>query len=352
MKAFLKFSKIDEAQRMAYGVATDETVDSDGEIVDYDATREAVADWAKWANIREMHRPSAVGVAQDIQLNDLSRSLEIGVKVVDNSAWEKVKAGVYKGFSIGGRKLATVLEKRGDRQVRRIIKYLLTEISLVDRPANPSARFVLVKRSDNMSLQEIIERVSDSLNRALGLDDPDAIKGELQKVADDIAALPVESVTMAQVDAAIAAAPFAKSVDVDDIREDISIRAGDLEAIATSKAEVIEARLSEFAKADDLVAVEKSLSDLLGDLVKTIGTLEVVAQRVDTLEKHYAGVGPVLRELGTLDQIQAQREAVLKQMMEETLDPGLRQKIGQELAQLQIKQAQGRQITLQQNGQE
>ena len=89
----------------------------------------------EWRNIREMHQPSAVGVAKEANIDE--KGLYIGAKIVDDEAWKKVEAEVYKGFSIGGR----TLTKDGNR-----IKSLeLIEISLVDRPANPDCRIELVK---------------------------------------------------------------------------------------------------------------------------------------------------------------------------------------------------------------
>jgi hypothetical protein len=145
---YVPFTKVDEEQRMVFGLATDETPDQQGDVVDYEATKAAVGDWSEWRNVREMHQPQAAGVAETITLDDAAKSLDIGVKVVDDQAWEKVKAGVYKGFSIGGKVLDAVTQKaeEGEQALRRITRYALNEISLVDRPANPSAVFSLVKR--------------------------------------------------------------------------------------------------------------------------------------------------------------------------------------------------------------
>lgn len=153
---FVPFVKIDNDRRMVWGVATDESVDLENDVVDYEATKAAVAEWARWRNVREMHGPNAVGVAEKIVLDDASRSLRIGVRVVDDAAWAKVKTGVYKGFSIGGKIIQTVHD--GANGVRRILKYLLTEISLVDRPANPQAVFTLVKRKEVVTMGKLWER--------------------------------------------------------------------------------------------------------------------------------------------------------------------------------------------------
>lgn len=132
---FAEFKKFDEDQRMVYGYASTEALDSQGEKVSKGAVEEALPDYLKFSNIREMHQQSAVGVTEEAVIDE--KGLYIGAKIVDDNAWNKVKAGVYKGFSIGGK----MLSKQGET----ITKLKLTEISLVDRPANPEAVFAFYK---------------------------------------------------------------------------------------------------------------------------------------------------------------------------------------------------------------
>lgn len=125
-KAFAPISKVDDEQRMVYGYASTDTKDSQGDVVKLDAIEKALPDYMRFANIREMHTMSAVGVAKSAEVDE--KGLYLGAKVVDDAAWLKVKEGVYKGFSIGGKAL---------KKSAGVIEELrLTEISLVDRPAN------------------------------------------------------------------------------------------------------------------------------------------------------------------------------------------------------------------------
>jgi len=145
MRFYWPIAKVDAERRMVYGYATTEAEDDQGEIVKREAIAAALDDYMKFANIREMHQPSAVGVAKEAQLDD--KGLYLAAKIVDDEAWEKVVEGVYKGFSIGGRVTA---RDPGDRKV--ITGLSLTEISVVDRPANPEAVFDCWKRGgDSMT---------------------------------------------------------------------------------------------------------------------------------------------------------------------------------------------------------
>ena len=142
MKLYAQISKVDEEQRMVWGYATTGARDSQGEIVTKDAIAAAWGDYMKFANIREMHQPSAVGVVKEYSFDDTG--VMIGAKVVDDAAWEKVKEQVYKGFSIGGKKLPGGY----DALTKTITALQLTEISLVDRPANPESLITMYKLAD------------------------------------------------------------------------------------------------------------------------------------------------------------------------------------------------------------
>ncbi len=135
MRLFADIIKTDDEKRMVYGYASTEALDSQGEIVRKDAIEEALPDYMRFANVREMHQQSAVGVAKEASMDD--KGLYLTAHVVDDSAWAKVKAGVYKGFSIGGKAL--------ERLDNVVSKLRLSEISLVDRPANPEAVFDVFK---------------------------------------------------------------------------------------------------------------------------------------------------------------------------------------------------------------
>ena len=63
MRLYAKITKVDAAERMVFGYASTEALDSQGEIVKREALEAALPDYMRFANIREMHQPSAVGVA-------------------------------------------------------------------------------------------------------------------------------------------------------------------------------------------------------------------------------------------------------------------------------------------------
>ncbi|MFX4427890.1 HK97 family phage prohead protease, partial [Acinetobacter baumannii] len=83
------------------------------------------------------HQPLAAGTAIASVDGEVTT---IKGHVVDPVAGKKVKTGVYKGFSIGGKVTA-----RDEVEKNTITGLRLVEISLVDRPANPDARLTMWK---------------------------------------------------------------------------------------------------------------------------------------------------------------------------------------------------------------
>ncbi|MBB6251720.1 HK97 family phage prohead protease [Nitrospirillum iridis] len=170
MRLFGNFTKVEEGADgtlMVEGIATTETVDGDGEVVAADAVKAALPDFLRLGTgpLREMHQPLAAGRV-DAAAVGADRRTRITATVVDPVAIRKVKAGVYKGFSIGGKVVARDPDDRNTITALR-----LTEISLVDRPANPDAVITLVKLEDT----DMTEADTPPAKKKPGADEPDAL---------------------------------------------------------------------------------------------------------------------------------------------------------------------------------
>lgn len=187
---FAKIDRVAADERMVYGYVSTEALDGDGEIVEKAAVREAWDGYAQFGNIREMHQPSAAGVMKVFRHDD--KGTWIGAHIVDDSAWAKVVAGVYKGFSIGGKKLA----KLGNR----ITKILIREISLADRPANPEAVFTLFKIDKEPTMTDAEKAAAD----AAAAQNDDVNKAEGAAAQPDEGALAKVEGALGKVDGAIA----------------------------------------------------------------------------------------------------------------------------------------------------
>jgi len=123
------------------GVASDNSVDADGEVISSEAMKAAIPDYMALGTgaLREMHQLSAAGRVDKAEVNELGQTV-IEAVVVDPIAVLKVQQGVYKGFSVGGSSTA--------RSGNSITGLRLTEISLVDKPNNPNAVIQMWKCED------------------------------------------------------------------------------------------------------------------------------------------------------------------------------------------------------------
>src|SRR5260370_2002653 len=136
MRLFGTLTKIEEqpdGTLKVYGVASTGARDDAGEVVLPAAMKAALPDYARYPALREMHQASAAGRTLEATVDE-DGATRIVAHVVDPVAIAKVKSRTYSGFSIGGRVIA-----RDPSDATVITKIKLSEISLVDRPANPEA---------------------------------------------------------------------------------------------------------------------------------------------------------------------------------------------------------------------
>ena len=182
MKLYGDFSKTEEQDDgtiIVTGIASSEVVDAQGETITSSAMKAAIPDYMAFGAVREMHdSKKAAGTAVSISVEDDGNTL-FSAHIVDPIAIKKVQTGVYKGFSIGGK-----VTQRNELNKSIIDGIRLSEISLVDRPANPSARFNCYKA----------EGAEDELGEVVA-DEPSATGDvEVAKAEDVVAAVAVADV--------------------------------------------------------------------------------------------------------------------------------------------------------------
>jgi hypothetical protein len=156
--SIVKYDTNDDGTLMVFGKATDDTLDLDSQICDPAWLDTAMPAWFKsGGNIREMHGPSAAGVAKEYESK--ADGHYIGVHVVDPIAVKKVENRVYQGFSIGIKNPRVVRDTKAVNG--RIIDGSIIEVSLVDRPANPSAKLILAKSVEGESTLVQVEELHE-----------------------------------------------------------------------------------------------------------------------------------------------------------------------------------------------
>ena len=128
-----------------YGKMTGADVDLDEQRMDPDWLAKAVPAWFETgANVREMHKPSAVG--KGTELTKIGDDYFLKSLIVDTEACNKVETDVYTGYSISVRGPRIV--KDASAPGGRIVGGMIPETSIVDRPCLTSAKFLLAKSVD------------------------------------------------------------------------------------------------------------------------------------------------------------------------------------------------------------
>lgn len=177
-----KMEAQDDGTVKVWGYASSEAVDSDGEVIAAEAMKAAIPDYMKFGAVREMHGSNAAGTAIEINVEDDGRTF-FGAHIIDPVAVTKVKTGVYKGFSIGGSVTA-----RDELNKSQITGLKLTEISLVDRPANPDAVFTCFKadkpKADEEADKEEDEKPTDKADETPA-DDTEKADGDKKDDKED-----------------------------------------------------------------------------------------------------------------------------------------------------------------------
>ena len=158
----MPIGKIDVERRMVSGFATLDNVDRQNDIVTTESSITAFKNFR--GNLREMHQPSAVGkivsFKEDKYFDPTTKKFYSGVYVSAyvskgaQNAWEKVLDGTYTGFSIGGniKEWDDAYDEKIDKTIRVIKTYELSELSLVDNPANQFANIVSIEKINGQNV--------------------------------------------------------------------------------------------------------------------------------------------------------------------------------------------------------
>lgn len=313
-----KMEAQDDGTVKVWGYASSEAVDSDGEIIAAEAMKAAIPDYMKFGAVREMHGSNAAGTAIEINVEDDGRTF-FGAHIVDPVAVTKVKTGVYKGFSIGGSVTA-----RDELNKSQITGLKLTEISLVDRPANPDAVFTCFKadkpkadeeagkdeddKPSDKSAEDKVDKPKDGDKKPEAEDKDDKEDKEDDKEDE---AEKSESVNLSESEIAILKAVLAKA----EKQEAVTKADGPVdEAVSKSdksddlaKAEMAD----ELAKAQDalkksndaLAKAQAEIESLKKQAAPPKGSTKAISKAEDNGEDPLNGFQPIVKNDGSLDDV-------------------------------------------------
>lgn len=149
------------------GRATGPDLDLDQQVCDPAWLKTAMPQWfTSGANVREQHGPTAAGVGEEI-IETGDGGWDLKSVVIDPVSAKKVEKRVLKGYSIGVRNPQVI--KDAAAPGGRIVGGQIVEISLVDRPANPTCTLMLAKAAtpgmtvlpDQLDAQRMLVKVEE-----------------------------------------------------------------------------------------------------------------------------------------------------------------------------------------------
>jgi hypothetical protein len=118
---FFKVIKIDEEQRIIYGWASVTTfkgelvVDLQGDVIKTDTLHKSINEFMKGLRVGKLNHsgdqvgqivhsfPMSKEICEALEIQSEKEGWITGFYVTDDTLWEKVKAGKFAEFSIGGR---------------------------------------------------------------------------------------------------------------------------------------------------------------------------------------------------------------------------------------------------------
>ena len=293
-----KMEAQDDGTVKVWGYASSEAVDSDGEIIAAEAMKAAIPDYMKFGAVREMHGSNAAGTAIEINVEDDGRTF-FGAHIVDPIAVTKVKTGVYKGFSIGGSVTA-----RDELNKSQITGLKLTEISLVDRPANPDAVFTCFKADKPKDEEEATDKDDKPSDKSTEEEDENPKDGDKEPKAEDKdkkdETEKSASVELSESEIAILKAVLAKAE-----KQEAATKADKSDDLA--KAEMADA----LAKAQDalkksndaLVKAQAEIESLKKQAAPPKGSTKAIGKAEDNGEDPLNGFQPIVKNDGSLDDV-------------------------------------------------
>src|SRR5208282_3720906 len=175
----------DPQTHTAYGIATCEKEDKEGELCDYIGAKKAYQEWAKEAsestlaagqavslgNVRYMHKLIIGGKATKLKFDDDAKQIWLEstpappLSKEDPDIWPLLEGGFLRGYSQGGKYTSRKCNDcrkdiRGNfcehcnKQV--VVRYIpsISEVSYVDNPCLKEAAFTLVKSDGSMEIKK------------------------------------------------------------------------------------------------------------------------------------------------------------------------------------------------------
>lgn len=291
-----KAEEQDDGTYMVYGPAASSHLDRDHQRLNEAWLDTAMPAWfAEGANVREQHDSKrAVGVGVGLVKGDGDSGHMLASRIVDPVACLKVKHGVLKGYSVGIKNPRVKLGK-ADAPGGEVVGGDIIEVSIVDRPCNPTTLFELAKADgtsgelaavDGALVVEKTDAASFGIAEDVYDQLPDAVRTALTSLAAAGAAVSTQAVKTDEATVAIASPSFLIKLDGPAITPEmveglVDARLAELEKANTSAAGRRKAAASGAAMPDGSYPIKTK-----ADLRKAIKAVGRGGADHDKIRKH------------------------------------------------------------------
>ena len=353
----MPIAKVDKERRIVSGFATLDNVDRQGDVVPAEASVRAFKGFA--GNIREQHDSTkAVGkmieFKEDMYYDKESETMFNGVYVsayVSKGAedtWQKVLDGTLTGFSIAGEITEDdiIYDAFLEKNIRIIKDYSLSELSLVDVPANQYANVLSIQKNgdftgmlakalienvyycDHDDIVQLSSTVKSSCPRCDGgmenigfveSNDPDKaemVKGILSQVkkSKEVDVMSEET-TEAKVEETEAVEEVAETVveeTVEETPETDEVEVAEVVAEDAVEETVVEEVNMVEMKIEELTNAIAGISEQISQMAVLAESVQKIHQQVSEVSKNLSGVSREVNQLKAQDNELGKRYEVLE----------------------------------------
>jgi hypothetical protein len=329
-------SKIDVEKRMVHGFATLDNLDRQGDVVPLEASIKAFESFR--GNIREMHQPISVGKVVsfkeekyfDEDTNKFYNGIYVSAYVSKGAqdTWEKVLDGTLSAFSIGGEvhDAEDVYDEELGKKYQVIKEYSLSELSLVDNPANQFANVISIEKGQGTGylMKATIENVfwcrkddviqmAYSQNKACPQCDKAMANIGFVESNDADKASVIKSIIISTKKSTIQ-----KGIEVDSYVKFNNEYGKVIDLVFKGGARLSSEEVAVMAKSDDPIAIIKSYSQKDGIIIPTSRR---VIKNISLLEKVNAISKSEVKEVSKMDSDIIVVDEMEKSMSEDQVNP-------------------------------
>lgn len=132
-----KMEKDADGNTIVTGIATNDDIDLDDQIIDNAFAKKGMAKWfSEYGNVRQMHSINIPPAGKAMEMEEKGTDFWVTSRIIEPVAQKLLDGMVYQAYSIGIQNPRIIRDNKA--RGGRVVDGIVAEISLVDFPANPA----------------------------------------------------------------------------------------------------------------------------------------------------------------------------------------------------------------------